>query len=60
MLKKGKEVYHHVNHLVSVKLVEENSRETFEGQISTVKIDLKKKKTILLGFLPSNVIQTSK
>ena len=34
-----------VNHLVSVKLVGKNSRETFEGQISTVKIDLKKEKT---------------
>ena len=28
-----------------VKLVGKNSRETFEGQISTVKIDLKKEKT---------------
>ena len=48
-----------VNHLVSVKLVGKNSRETFEGQISTVKIDLKKKKTSVLVVTLDFYRQTS-
>ena len=44
---------------ISVKLVGENSGETFEGQISTVKIDLKKKKTSVLVVTLDFYRQTS-